>query len=208
MSAVTKHRGKAGVAGGFATGVIAATLFIQAYGATAVFEGGYVNHADDPGGATNHGITEQVARAHGWRGSMRDLPADSAHAWAYSDYWEPLELDEIGEFAPRTARRAYDIGFNAGTGRSAEWMQRCVNSLNKRGSLYRDIAVDRSVGPRTTQAVRSLVDYRGEDGDLALETCMMGLRITHFLTLSERSAQFESFTFGWYLRSRNLPTAP
>ena len=41
--------------------------------ATFANEGGYVDHRDDPGGATNHGITEAVARGKGYTGSMRAL---------------------------------------------------------------------------------------------------------------------------------------
>ena len=43
-------------------------------------EGGYVDHPADRGGRTCFGITEAVARAHGYDGAMRDLPRATAAA--------------------------------------------------------------------------------------------------------------------------------
>ena len=53
-------------------GAIAATVAVILAGVYAV-EGGYVNDARDPGGATSYGVTEQVARQYGYHGDMRGL---------------------------------------------------------------------------------------------------------------------------------------
>jgi hypothetical protein len=41
-------------------------------------EGGYSDNAADSGGQTKYGITEEVARAHGYTGAMKDLPLSVA----------------------------------------------------------------------------------------------------------------------------------
>lgn len=208
IRSVAKDQRAQSGAGGFATGALVTALFLSAFGSTNVYEGGLSSHPDDLGGTTNHGITEQVAREQGWRGHMSALPLDSAKVYAYRGYWLPLRLDEIGEYAPRTARRLYDAGFNTGTGRAAAWLQTCLNVLNRKQEFYADIAVDRAVGPRTVGAVQSLYDRRKGGADLALETCVTGELVHHYTSISLAREANESFTYGWYLRARNLPTAP
>ena len=43
-------------------------------------EGGYSDHPADRGGPTRWGVTEAVARAHGYAGSMRHFPRAQAAA--------------------------------------------------------------------------------------------------------------------------------
>ena len=50
-------------------------------------EGGFVDHPADKGGPTCFGITEAVARAHGYAGAMRRLPRDEAAAIYRRLYW-------------------------------------------------------------------------------------------------------------------------
>src|SRR3546814_13459895 len=42
-------------------------------------EGGYVVHPNDPGGATNEGVTEEVACADGFTGLLKDFPKEGAN---------------------------------------------------------------------------------------------------------------------------------
>ncbi len=55
-------------------GVSGAVMAILA--AVFALEGGYVNHPNDPGGETNHGITAGVARQAGYTGKMIELKRD------------------------------------------------------------------------------------------------------------------------------------
>lgn len=61
------------VTGKQASGVTILAMVFAILAATFANEGGYVNHPSDPGGATNHGITQAVAREKGYEGDMRDL---------------------------------------------------------------------------------------------------------------------------------------
>lgn len=53
--------------------------FDQVFATIASIDGGYSDRDKqaDPGGATRWGITEEVARAWGFKGDMRDLPFDT-----------------------------------------------------------------------------------------------------------------------------------
>ena len=66
------------------------TTFITAFEKVIGIEGGYSDDPDDRGGKTKFGITEAVARAHGYRGEMRDLGLTTARKIYKSSYWDVL----------------------------------------------------------------------------------------------------------------------
>ena len=66
-------------------------------------EGGYVNHPADRGGPTCFGITEAVARAHGYAGTMAKLPREEAAAIYRRLYWLRPRFDQVAERCPRVA---------------------------------------------------------------------------------------------------------
>lgn len=81
-------------------------------------EGGYVNHPDDKGGPTNWGITQAVARAHGFTGDMRNLTRQQALDILTADYWTGPRFDlvsEVGDYeSPLLSLSVFDSGGTRG----------------------------------------------------------------------------------------------
>ena len=108
-------------------------------------EGGYVDHPNDPGGATNWGITiGTLSAARGRRVSkseVRALTRDEALEIYKSRYWDTVQGDEL----PRGVDYAvYDYSVNSGPGRAARELQRVVGA-----------GADGVVGPETLRAIRT-----------------------------------------------------
>ena len=85
-------------------------------------EGGYVNHPADRGGPTRFGITEAVARAHGYAGAMAQLPRDEAAAIYRRLYWLRPRFDQVAKRSPRLAEELFDTGANMGPAVAATFL--------------------------------------------------------------------------------------
>lgn len=86
-------------------------------------EGGYIDHAADPGGKTMYGITEAVARRVGYRGEMRDLPLDLAKRIYREDYWNAVRADEL---PPEIRYVVFDAAVNSGPRQAIVWLQQAL----------------------------------------------------------------------------------
>lgn len=100
-------------------------------------EGGYVNHPDDKGGPTKWGITEKVARAHGYRGDMRNLTRGQALEILETDYWYGPRFDRVAKASPDVAAELCDTGVNMGPSVAAKMLQRWLNVFNQAGGCIR-----------------------------------------------------------------------
>jgi len=160
-------------------------------------EGGYSNHPADTGGATRWGITEAVARAHGWRGDMRDYPRDEAAAVYKRIYWLRPGLDRVASQAPRLAAELFDTGVNMGPSVAAGFLQRALNALNRGGGDFADIPVDRSIGDRTIAALAAFLRHRGQAGEEVLVKAVEALQGERYLRLAEQRPANEAFLYGW-----------
>lgn len=149
--------------------------FDQAFDRLLKHEGGYSDHADDPGGKTRYGITERVAREYGYLGEMDRLPIGYAKRIYKMAYWDAVFADEM----PETVRYAlFDAAVNSGVGQAVRWLQRAIG-----------VADDGRIGPVTLAAVK------GADGERILRS-MLGQRLKFMTSLST----WPTFGRGWARR--------
>lgn len=160
-------------------------------------EGGYSNHKNDSGGETKFGVTKSVARRAGYNGKMIDLTLNDAKKIYKAKYWDSLELDQVAYHSEELALKLGDIAVNMGTGRAAEFLQRMLNVMNQRETSYKDIKVDRDIGPVTLSALKSYFFRRGSKGAQVMLKSLNCLQGAFYITLAERREKDESFVFGW-----------
>lgn len=161
-------------------------------------EGGYVHHPADRGGPTCFGITQEVARANGYYGQMRDLPRAEAAAIYTRLYWLKPRFDAIAKLAPALAAELFDTGVNMGPAVAATFLQRALTALNRNGSDYPDLCPDGRVGPTTLAALSAFLKIRGASaGQTVLLRALEALQGERYLRLAERRPANEAFLYGW-----------
>nr|WP_255726460.1 glycosyl hydrolase 108 family protein [Microvirga sp. ACRRW] len=114
-------------------------------------EGGFVQHPQDPGGATNFGVTIQtLSRARGYPASVEDvrhLTMEEASAIYRRFYWDVLHAGEL----PRgLALALFDFAVNSGPRQAVAMLQRIL-----------DAEADGLIGPITLEAIR-----RADEADI------------------------------------------
>jgi lysozyme family protein len=173
--------------------------FKSAWNRTHSAEGGYSNNADDPGGETNHGITIKVARANGYLGQMRDLPAAKALEIAKAQYWDRLKLDQVASLSEPIAQELFDTNFNCWDGAAATFLQRSLNALNRGDKDFAGVSVDGRIGLGTIQGLRDYLKFRGKQGETVLLRCLNSLQCADYVRQVEEQVRKETFFFGWVL---------
>jgi lysozyme family protein len=160
-------------------------------------EGGYSNHPADRGGPTRWGVTEAVARAHGYAGDMRAYPREEAVTVYRRIYWLRPGFDRVAELAPLIAAELFDTGVNMGPEVAAGFLQRALNALNRGASDYPDLPVDRRVGDATIKALTGFIGRRGRAGETVLLKAIEALQGERYLRLAEQRPANEAFLYGW-----------
>lgn len=161
-------------------------------------EGGYVDHTADRGGPTCYGITEAVARAHGYGGPMGRLPREEAISIYRRIYWLRPRFDEVAKRCPIIAAELFDTGANMGPAVAATFLQRALTALNRGGRDYPDLIPDGRLGAVTLAALDAFLKVRGADrGETVLLRALEALQGERYLRLAEKRPANEAFLYGW-----------
>jgi lysozyme family protein len=161
-------------------------------------EGGYVQRPAGEGGPSCFGITEAVARAHGFAGSMRRLPRDEAARIYTRLFWLRPRFDQIARRSPRTAAELFDTGVNMGPAVAATFLQRALTALNRNGGDYPDLVPDGRIGDCTLAAFDAFLALRGTgSGETVLLRALEALQGERYLRLAERRPANETYLYGW-----------
>ena len=106
-------------------------------------EGGYVWHAQDPGGETNFGVTRAVYEQYVGRqvmdGEMEGLTHSDVYPIYKENYWEAVRGDDLPSGVDWST---FDWAVNSGKSRASKALQRIVG-----------VEADGGIGPMTLQAV-------------------------------------------------------
>ena len=168
-------------------------------------EGGYVNDPRDPGSATRYGVTEQVARDHGYHGDMRRFPqhcdgpaaicADAVYVRSYIAAPGYMPLVEI---EPAVAGELIDTAVNMGPRRPNRWYRLTMNAIGE-AHLPDSTA---SLGPADIAAYRRLQARLG-----VIQACTATLdaldarQAAEYRRLAAANPKLRAFLKGW-LRNR------
>jgi lysozyme family protein len=122
--------------------------FDRAVAHVKVEEKGYVNNPDDPGGATNFGITQQLLddvrgayAQQGYPASVKDLTWPQAREIYRLHFWQPLHG---GELPLHVSLPLLDAAVNSSVTRAAKWLQSALG-----------VAADGWIGAKTIRAARA-----------------------------------------------------
>ncbi|MBP5645377.1 MAG: peptidoglycan domain protein [Bacteroidales bacterium] len=153
------------------------------------FEGGYVNHPNDKGGATNKGVTLET-----WRVNGRDINGDGkidekdlkliteeeAISIMKKNYWDKMKADEIK--SQSIANLIVDWGWGSGPGTAAKKLQRILGT-----------DVDGIIGPKTIAAINA-------QDPATLFNKIHNERKLHFESIVQRDPTQQVFLKGWLRR--------
>jgi lysozyme family protein len=170
-------------------------------------EGGFVNHPNDPGGATNYGISLRFLADHPEAGDfdgdgdvdvqdIANMTIDQAKEVYRKFWWDKYEYGLIND--QTIATKVFDMSVNMGSGRAHKILQ---TALNKAFGLRLD--VDGILGKGTRGVINSCAD----DVEQSLLKAICDEQFGFYQRLIANDPKLKVFEKGWKNRAYFLGTA-
>jgi type VI secretion system secreted protein VgrG len=158
-------------------------------------EGGYSNDADDPGGSTNLGITqEDLDNYHeklGLPAKVEQLTREDAAKYYKIMWWDRFHYEAINSL--NIATKIFDMAVNIGACESHKLLQKALIY-----SGYPEMKVDGILGPKTIAATNECT-LHGRESDLMENICEE--TSSYYKTITEENPKLYKFLKGWLKRA-------
>lgn len=162
-------------------------------------EGGFVDHSNDPGGATNFGVSLRFLRQEGIDidgdgdvdiNDIRALTAAKSRDIYKEKFWIPCKCAQIRSTI--IAAKVFDMAVNMGQRQAFKLVQRAVNALQ----YEHDLVVDGLVGVKTIDALNDL-----ETKDHELIDAIREEQADFYENLIHNKPELADFRLGWLRRA-------
>lgn len=189
--------------------------FPKANAFTQRWEKGYVNHPNDPGGATYNGISLRFLKDTGidingdGHINAKDIQylrdnnrQDLVDEIFYKAFWRDPGLDRFSSIKIQTV--LYDSSVNTGRTQSVKFLQRACNQISP-PNMHK-LEVDGKIGPLTIARVADLCNLDG-GLKLALSYCEQRMAFHNMLVNNSPypdGRNYKPFAAGWRNRVNDL----
>ena len=172
-------------------------------------EGDFVDDPNDAGGATRWGVTERLARAHGYQGAMADLPRETAEIIMLREKFAKPGFDKVLLRSRELAAELFEIEVNLPPGRAGQFLQRALNALNDPDGdgkeNYPALKLDGQIGAVTMKALDAFLNLRKSAGERCLLLLVNSQQAVYYIERVEIRAPSKKFIFGWTMARVKLP---
>lgn len=159
------------------------TNFAKCMEVVAVFEGGYINHPKDPGGATNLGVTQAVYDSYRRKKrqktqTVKNITKAERDAIFRFQYWDPVQGDNLPTGVDLAV---FDYAINSGVGRATRSLQKVIGAKE-----------DGQLGLNTLKSVQYEYDFNKQD--------LIRLYCEDRYAFVKKLSTFSTFGKGWTRR--------